>query len=118
MISMFDFNESNFATWTPALRDDVVIRRYGNEALVWSPIGVPLRLDPVGGVILQLLDGETSVLELADDIVDVIGVPRAIAVQQLKTIIGSLDSTGALTTSSPVPSLLASGDLFYGPLNP
>lgn len=116
---MTDLSTSSaFEASTPGIGPDALVRSYDSGTLVWPANGVPVLLDAVGGVILQILDGESPIGELADDIADVISIPRSIAVTQLRTVVDALDAAGALTSSRPVAPPIADGDLFYGPLNP
>jgi hypothetical protein len=117
MTSVEFLDEHRLESLVPMLRDDVVIRHYGQESVVCSPSGEqPTYLDPVGSIVLQLLDGEASMAELADDICAAVGVPRSIAFGRLRTVVGQLDVVGALTTSDT--PLRPADDFFYGPPNP
>jgi len=103
----------------PMVRDDIVLRTYGMEAVGWSPISPrPIHLDPVSALVIQMLDGSVSVGELIADIHDVIGVPPAIARSQLRRILAWFDAGGILSTSRE--SIIEDGsiDLFPAPPNP
>jgi hypothetical protein len=102
----------------PHIRDDVVLRQYGNEAVAWSPTShAPVYLDPVAAVIFQLLDGDVSVGELIDDVHDVLGIPRSIARNQLRRVMSLLDQASTLTTSAQTAPA-TKPELFVQPPNP
>lgn len=117
MISVDSLDDHQFESFVPALCDDVIVRRYDQEAIVWSPFGDRATyLDPVGSIVLQLLDGSVTIAELADDIRAEVGVPRSVVLGRLRAVVRQLDSSGVLKSSDSPP--LASDDFFYGPPNP
>lgn len=110
--------QDRFESFIPTVRDDTLVRRYGQEAVVWPTLGIPLHLNPVGAVVLDMLDGHVSLSELADDIHATLGVPRTVALDQLRSIVGTLESGGVLTTSDLASPAFPTDSHFYGPPNP
>lgn len=100
----------------PALRHDLLRRRIGHEAVVWSPLRhEPLALDPVATVMLDVIDGSATLSELADDVHEVVGVSRDVAQARVVKITESLDRGGALATSDPETVPERQRELFVNP---
>lgn len=112
--------DERFLDVAPALRGDLLHRRYGEEAVAWSPSAAsPIYLDPVASLVAQFLDGTVTVGELVDDVHAVFGLPRAIAENQLRRVVSLLDGGRALTGSeSSLDSAANNCDYFPGPPNP
>jgi hypothetical protein len=84
----------------PVLRDGIERQDIDGEAVVWSTISpVPMRLDPVATVLLDVIDGVASVGEIVADVQEVIGLPYDVANQQVARILRSFDDARLLTTS-------------------
>jgi hypothetical protein len=87
--------------FVPRLRDDYVRRDVQSESVVWSPIAPePLALDAVATVMLDVIDGDASVGDLAGDVHEAIGVPLETAERQVSRVIELFDEAGLLTTSA------------------
>lgn len=65
--------------------------------------GAVHHLDGLGALVLDWLDGDTSVEELAGDVAEVFEVDRATVANQLTTFVERLDANGLLTTSQLKP---------------
>ena len=104
--------------FAPTPNTDVLVRKYEDDSIVWASGGIPIRLDPVGSLIFELLDGEVTVGELADDVHAVVGVPRTVALDQIRSVISALDVGGALVTSNRGSLTPPTTEVFFGPPNP
>lgn len=103
----------------PCVRADALVRRYGDEAVAWSPAApTPVYLDPVAALIWQVLDGTVTLDELALDVHQVIGVPLAIARRRIDHVVTLFDQGGLLTSSEPPPAPHVGLGLFPAPPNP
>ena len=61
--------------FVPALRTDFLRREVDGETVVWSPLAAePVVLDPVATVMLDVIDGEASVGQLASEVHEEVGV--------------------------------------------
>ena len=110
-------DDVEFDALTPEARTDLLLRWCGNEAVAWSPQStLPMHLDAVSALVVQMLDGSTAVADIVTDVHDVLGVPRSVARDQLRRAVSRLDQGGLLTTSTEVPS--DDMDFFPGPPNP
>jgi len=101
-----------------SVRRGTHVRTYAGEAVVWSPGRPPLLLDPVGAVVLQLLNGEATVGDLAIEVSEEVGIPRSIALNQFRRVLSSLAEGGALSGPHSVPPPDVPGEVFHGPYNP
>jgi len=80
-----------------AMAEDTVIRFFENEAVAWGPGQPwPLYLDPVASLVVQMLDGEATVAELAEDVHEIVGVPNETAVDQIRRSVSLLRDGGVL----------------------
>jgi hypothetical protein len=112
-------DEHGIESMAPGLREGTEVRHIDLESIVWSASGTgPAFLDAVGTVVVQLLDGQTTLAELADEIHDEVGIPRSIAMAQLRTVVEQLHSVGALNTNANSPQPARDVGLFAGPPNP
>jgi hypothetical protein len=105
----------------PELRTDYLRRDVDGECLVWSPLAAePAVLDPVATVMLDVIDGNASIGELAREVHEEIGVPFDVALQQVGRIVYLLDGAGMLTSSVAPTSedAVAARQLFRNPPNP
>jgi hypothetical protein len=96
--------------FAPRLRQDVVWRSFGQEAVAWSPERrEPAYLDPFAVLLSSVMDGEATLAELADDIAAEFDLAAEAAVATTRAVTGYLDLHGLLTTSEPedVPWFLA-----------
>lgn len=103
-------------TFVARIRDDLLRRDLGLEAVIWSPIRhAPESLDPIVTVIADLIDGSATVADLVEDIQDVVGVPAAIAQSQVARALSTLEGAGALSTSVPEQPAERQRELFLNP---
>lgn len=106
----------------PVLRDGIERQDIDGEAVVWSPISpVPARLDPVGTVLLDVIDGLASIGEIAADVQEVVGLPYDVAQQQVTHVVRTFNDAKLLTTSSSSElrdEAIARRELFVAPPNP
>lgn len=87
---------------TPAVRPEVLVRRIGDEAVVWSELrSVPALLDPVATVMLDVVDGVATTAELTDDVRAALGIDRYSAWSQVKRVLECFDDAGVLVSSVP-----------------
>jgi hypothetical protein len=112
-------DDHHFEISSPRVCRDVIVRRYEDELIAWSPGGfAPVHLDPVAGLVFQFLDGTTTLGEIIADVHDVIGVPLAVVRSQLRRIISKLDLAGMFTESPVLEVAKTSIEVFPGPPNP
>ena len=91
---------TDFAHFVPELRVDFVRRDLDGQCIVWSPIAAaPFVLDPVATVLLDVVDGEASVAELAAEVGEEIGVPLDAAQRQVQRVVELFAGAGVLTAS-------------------
>lgn len=112
-------DDSTFEATTPRLRGDALVRRFENEAVVWSPIAAePLHLDPVAALVFELFDGETSIAELIADVQAVLGIPEGVIRSQLRRTVSLFEYGGMLAASSADDMPEVDFDVFAAPPNP
>ena len=100
-------------------REDALVRHYGAEAVAWSPLApTPSYLDPLAALVWQLLDGEVPISAILDDVNEVLGVPQAVARNQIRRVIRSLEGSSLLSTSPAPPSRPSEEVHFPLPPNP
>jgi hypothetical protein len=108
--------------FVPVLRTDFERRSVGTECVVWSPLAPePSALDPLAAVMLDVVDGEASIGDLAIDVHEEIGVPLEQAQDQVTRIVELFDRARLLTTSpsgAPADEEIAARTLFVGPDTP
>ena len=105
----------------PELRRDYVRRDVADGCLVWSPVAAePALLDPVATVMLDVIDGEASIGQLASEVHEEVGVPFDVALQQVGRTVQLLEGAGMLTSSTPPrpEETTARRQLFVNPPNP
>jgi hypothetical protein len=106
----------------PELRDDFERRDVSGQAVVWSPIAPrPAAFDSVATVMLDVIDGEASIAELATDVHEVLGIPLDGATQQVVRVVSEFEAAGILTTSvgrSTAEGTIASADVFVASSTP
>jgi hypothetical protein len=102
--------------FVPALRPDLVRRDVEGESIVWSPIvATPVALDPIDTVMLDVMDGEASIADLAFDVHEVVGIPLELATQRVTRIVERFDAAGLLESSdadSTAEDAIARRELF------
>jgi len=108
--------------FVPELRDDFERRDIGGESVVWSPIAAePIALDPTAAVMLDVIDGEASIGDLALEVHDVVAIPLETAERQVTRIVDQF-WLGGLLTSSPTGSnaddAIATRELFVSAPTP
>ena len=105
----------------PELRTDYVRRVIDGESVVWSPVGAePVLLDPVSAVMLDVIDGEASIGQLAREVHEEVGVPFDVALQQVGRTVQLLEGAGMLASSVALSpdDAVAARQLFVNPPNP
>ena len=103
----------------PELRTDYVRRDIEGECVVWSPVAPePAVLDPVATVMLDVIDGDASIGQLATEVHEEIGVPFDVALRQVTQTVQSLDGAGMLTSSLTPEVAAARGEVFPNPPSP
>jgi hypothetical protein len=104
--------------FVPELRSRSLVRHYGSEAVGWSDTGAsPVLLDQIAAVVAQIVDGEATVGDLAQDVHAVLGVGRGIAAAQIRRALAQLDEGELLQTSSVTAARPDVLDLFPFPPN-
>jgi hypothetical protein len=102
--------------FVPELRTDFVRRDVGGECIAWSPLAAePAVLDPVATVMLDVVDGEASMGQLAIDVCEAVGVPFETAERQVRRIVELFAQAGLLTAStanSTAEEAIAQRELF------
>lgn len=93
---------------TPALRTGLIVRRIGDEAVVWSDLrSEPAHLDSVASVMLDVIDGVATTAELIEDVQYVVDIDHFAARSQVKRVLSLFDVAGMLTSSVPAePSFI------------
>lgn len=103
----------------PRLRNDFARQDVGVETVVWSPARLaPSVLDPVCTIMLDVIDGEASVGDIADDVTEVVGVPSEVAMAQVRRAIGVLEMVGLLSGSQAGDSVEVGSAVFLTTTNP
>ena len=88
-------------TFVPALAGDFIRMDIDGETIVWSEYRpVPTLLDAVAAVMLGVVDGSASVMDLTADVHDEIGIALDVARTQIERIVALFDLAGLLETSS------------------
>lgn len=102
--------------FVPILRKDLLRRQVEHETLIWSPIREDATaLDPVTSVMLDVIDGEATTADLAQDVAEVVGLDAELATMQVRRILASLNGAGALETSVPHSVPERQRELFINP---
>ena len=100
----------------PDLRSDLCRQDVGHEAIIWSPIREdPFAMDPVATVMLDVIDGNATLADLAEDVHMVVGVPAEVAELQVQRVVHLLDQAGALTISTGEDTTERHRELFANP---
>lgn len=83
--------------FVPSLRTDYLRRDLDGQAVVWSPDrSCPSSLDPAATVMLEVLDGDASIAQLAREVSDEVGVPVDTALGQVSRIVHLFAVAGLL----------------------
>jgi hypothetical protein len=113
---------ADFLRFVPELRADFARRDVGAECVVWSPLSAePVALDPLAKVMLDVVDGDASVGEMATEVHEEIGVPLETAQRQVSNVIERFGQAGLLTSSvskTTAVAAIAQRDLFLAPSTP
>ena len=108
------------ADFIPTLRPNFLRRSLDGEVLVWSPVSpTPVVLDPVSAVMLDVVDGITSIRQLADEVHEEVGISFGLAWSQVRRSIEVFQSASLLGTSGlglNSKSVVAQRGPFLGPL--
>ena len=103
----------------PQLRPDLIRRSIDNDVIIWSPLASePTVLDPVAAVMLDVVDGDASVRELAHEVSQEVGIAFDIALREVQRTVALFADAASLTTSSsPVTAIdeLARREIFLSP---
>ncbi len=120
MTAAISLDDDVFDASTPQVKAETHVRQYEGESVVWAPAATtPVHLDPVAAIVHQLLDGQVTMAELAEDVHAAMGVPLAVARSQLRRVVTLLTNANVLVGSSDVPTSGAYDfDLFVAPPNP
>jgi hypothetical protein len=90
---------SDLVDGVPELRGDYLRRDLEGGCVVWSPVSpAPTVLDPVAAVMLDVIDGEASVGQLATEVHEEVGVPLEVARQQVERTVQLFGQAGLLTS--------------------
>ena len=95
-------------TFAPFLEFGTIIRELGNEAVVWATESArPTYLDPIAKIIYDVIDGQATLSELAEDIRAVFDVEHEIAASQLVRVLHLLNSDHLIASPfSRMPNFL------------
>jgi len=94
---------SDPSTVVPEVRPDLLRRVVDDGVVVWSPVAPePVALDPVSGVMLDVIDGDASVTVLAREVHEEVGIDLALAQAQVERAVDVLGAAGALMSSRGV----------------
>jgi hypothetical protein len=108
-----------FDALVPRARDDVLVRRYDDGVVAWSPISPrPLPLEPLSDAVLNLLDGEVSAGDLVADLAAVLEVGDPVARDVLRRELWLLEDAGMLTTSLTTVMSDREHEVFPAPPDP
>lgn len=105
--------------FVPTLRADFLRREIDGETVVWSPlVGEPTVLDPVATVMLDVIDGQATVGQMATEVHEEVGVGPDIARHEVTRIVELFGGIGLLTASTsttPASDAIAARELFVNP---
>jgi hypothetical protein len=108
--------------FVPVLRPDTVRRTIDADTIVWSSLAsAPTVLDPVDTVLLDVLDGEVTVGELATEVHDEVGLEIGAAQRRVSNVVNTFHVAGLLTASSSdadAADAIAGRELFVNPCIP
>jgi hypothetical protein len=77
------------------------VERFGNEAIAWAPhSATPAHLEPIATIVWDLLDGATSVGDIANDVAAELGLPPTIVTNQAMRVAGQLDAAGLIVADA------------------
>jgi hypothetical protein len=111
--------EAAFDALVPRARDDVLVRRYDDGAVAWSPTAPrPLSLEPLTDAVFNLLDGEVSAGDLVADLAAVLEVGDPVAREVLRRELSLLEGAGLLSTSTPTMQPDQESGVWPAPPNP
>lgn len=103
----------------PQLRRDYLRRDLDGGCVVWSPASTaPTVLDPVAAVMLDVIDGEASVGQLATDVHEEVGVPLDVARRQVERTMQLFGQAGLLSApggDAAMDAVVARRELFADP---
>jgi hypothetical protein len=75
------------------------------ERVLYNPVTRAVRrLDPVGSVLWRGLDGEGTLVDLADDVAHAFRIEREAALEDCLAFVERLDQSGFLTEEAATPS--------------
>lgn len=90
--------------WKPVPISDFARVDVDTEAVVWPPgRSAPSVLGPTARVLLDVLDGEATVDEIAEDVSSVFELPIDLAERQVARALEEIEQAGLLHTSQPDP---------------
>lgn len=108
-----------FDALIPRSREDVLLRRFDDRAVAWSPIASqPIQLEPLTNAVFNLLDGEVSAGDLVADLCAVLEVAKPFARDVLRRELWLLEDAGLLTTSLATWQPDRDREVFPVPPNP
>ena len=89
----------------PTLVPNTLIRRLGDESIVWAPDSPnPVYLDPVASLLTSTFDGVGTRVELIDEICEIFEVGEVLAAAQLDRVMHGLNIGGVLHNPEIAPS--------------
>lgn len=110
---------SRLADFVPTLRTDFLRRDVDGNSVVWSPLATePTVLDPVAAVMLDVVDGEATVQQLAREVHEEVGVDLEVALDQVTRVVELFGHAGLLTASTTTTTAIEAieqRELFVNP---
>ena len=108
--------------FVPTLHDDFVRSHIADQCVVWSPSAAePTALDTLATVMLDVVDGEATMGQIATEVHQEIGIPLETAQRKVKEIVDGYDRVGLLTSSTGAASAahaIAQRELFLAGSTP
>lgn len=101
----------------PTARRSLALVMPDRHPIVWPERNTyPVAIDPFLGVILPLLDGDASILELSQDVADVYGISPDQSLEAMYAALAQLDKLGVFDSDVIIePAPFAMDDFLLRP---
>ena len=110
---------TNVNGFVPTLRTDLLRREIDGETIIWSPLAPePTVLDPISAVMLEVIDGDASVDQIASEVHEEVGIALETAQKRVTDVVERFAALGLLTSSTSTMTAqeaIGQRDLFVSP---